>query len=101
MKLNNAAAAGLERKANRFSNGVKQHDAKAEVKKIFGKSEELTKREGHAPAYGETKPHLDHKSMMKLPASEHHRLETAHSMHAMDAEDKGDHTNAAKHKDAA
>ena len=53
------------------------------------------------PAYGQTGPHMSHKDMMKLPANEHHRLESEHLEHAFNAEDKGDHENAAKHRDAA
>ena len=55
----------------------------------------------HKPSYGQAKPHASHSEMMKLPASEHHRLESEHQEHAFAAEDKGDHENASKHKDAA
>jgi hypothetical protein len=40
MKLHNSAAAGLERKANRFANGLKTHADKAAAKDILGKAEE-------------------------------------------------------------
>lgn len=38
MKLHNGAAAGLERKASRFANGIKSHAQRAENNKILGKA---------------------------------------------------------------
>ena len=196
VKLHNQAAAGIERKANRFGNAVKAHTQKEEAKKIMGKSEEIDKaltaggagmsspgnaidgaalakeelkknkkknwlaraeheyntwgkkeefrsfmkkrmphltkceidafgktmilkksveaeksfaqsmglnksEESHSPKYGEIKPHASHEEMMKLPSQAHHKLESAHEMHAFDAEDKGDHGLAAKHREIA
>ena len=43
MKLHHQAAAGLERKANRFGNATKAKENKVEVNKILGKKEDLNK----------------------------------------------------------
>lgn len=78
----------------------KSIDAEKSLETMMGMKLEKSE-ESHSPKFGETKPHLSHKDMMKLPASEHHKLESHHQEHAFVAEDNGDHANASKHKDAA
>ena len=54
-----------------------------------------------SPKSGETKPHLPHDQMMKLPKKDHHRLSSEHLNHALDAKESGNSDLAKKHHDAA
>lgn len=71
--------AGLESKlANSFQDYKKEHPATKKTESDFH------------PAYGQTKPHLSHEEMMKVPPKEHQRLEKEHDAHSLDASRKAE-----------